>query len=83
MTNKNKNKIYRCGYCGTPVGLDGQPLSIEDCQMITDEQLNNAELIQGLCCEEEVCGQDNYVTISKEMAMDAGDMSLEGQRIRW
>ena len=74
-------KHYRCGYCGTPTNEQGEPLSVGECNELTEEQLNNAELVQGYCCYEEQ--QDKYIIVTRDMAMDAGDLSLEGERWRW
>jgi hypothetical protein len=72
-----EDKFYRCGCCGCPTDKGGHPISGE----ITDEQLNNAELVQGYCCLEQE--QERYVRVTRDMAIDAGDRSLEGQTIKW
>jgi hypothetical protein len=72
--------FYRCGYCGQPTDKDGRPLDIEVCDLLTDENLNNAELVHGYCCPPQ---QDNYIIVTRDMAIDAGDLSLEGERWRW
>ena len=74
-------KTYRCGYCGTPTDEGGTPVSLEKCKELTDEQLNSAELVHGWCCYEEQ--QDNRVVVTRDMALDACDPSLEGQIINW
>jgi hypothetical protein len=56
-------------------------MSLEYCNSLTDEQLNSAELVHGYCCYEEQ--QANYITVTRDMAIDAQDMSLEGQQWRW
>jgi hypothetical protein len=73
--------VFRCGFCGTPTDKDGNPMSLEYCNSLTDEQLNSAELVHGYCCYEEQ--QANYITVTRDMAIDAQDMSLEGQQWRW
>jgi hypothetical protein len=74
--------FYRCGWCGQPTDKDGNPLDIEICKLITEEQLNSAELVHGYCClaEQE---EKRYITVTRDMAIDAGDLSLEGERWRW
>ena len=72
--------FYRCGDCGQPTDKDGHPLDIEVCKFLTDDNLNNAELVYGDCCPPQ---QDNYIIVTRDMAIDAGDLSLEGERWRW
>ncbi len=74
--------MKRCGWCGTPIDEKCNPLPIEDCKKLTQSELNNAEMDYGNCCitEQE---EDSYVTVTRDMATDAGDMSMEGQRIKW
>lgn len=75
----NKHKFYRCGWCGQPTDKDGNPLDIEVCKTITDEQLNNAELVHGYCCLAEQEEKQHFI-VTRDMAIDAGDLSLEGER---
>ena len=49
---------------------------------ITEKQLNEAELVYGDCCIEEL-NQENYLIVTRDMAIDAQDPSLEGERWRW
>jgi len=72
--------IYRCGYCGTPTDENGVPSN--DCSEITPSELDSATLIQGECCRQEQ-EKENYVIITRDMAIDAGDRSLEGQSWKW
>lgn len=69
---------YRCGYCGQPTDKDGCPLTIEECELITD-QLNTAELVHGYCCLSEY--EPERMRVTRDMAIDAGDLSLEGELI--
>ncbi|MCL5991392.1 MAG: hypothetical protein M1419_04750 [Bacteroidetes bacterium] len=71
------NNTYRCGFCGCPTDKDGHPVDFNG----TDEELNIAELVQGYCCLEQE--RDEYVRITMDMAIDAGDRSLVGQLIKW
>ncbi len=58
-------KLERCGMCGA---FQSDP------EEYTEEEQNNAELVHCGCEQEE----QRYVT--RDMAIDAGDLSLEGQR---
>lgn len=64
-----KEKLIRCGDCG-----DFQVSSLRELQNYSQLEQNNAELIH--------CGCINYSEryVSRDMAIDAGDLSLEGQR---
>lgn len=70
-------KKYRCGHCGQPTDNEGTPLSLEECKAITNEQLNDAELVNGYCCPP----QEERMRVTRDMAIDAGDLSLEGTYI--
>lgn len=61
-----EEKLTRCGACG-----DWQ----QDPKLFTEEEQNNAELIHCGC---ENANEIRYIT--RDMAIDAGDLSLEGQR---
>ena len=66
---------FRCGWCGHPTDEKGYRL-----QHWTDETWieEKAELVEGMCCiEEQYSEPQQYVT--RDMAIDAGDLSLEGQ----
>lgn len=82
-TIEPKNIVFRCGYCGTPTDKEGNPMSIEYCQSLTEEQLNGAILTHGYCCYEEQHQHDKYIIVTRDMAIDAQDMNLEGQRWEW
>lgn len=58
-----KQTLYRCGWCGA---FESDP------QEYTLEEQNNAELTSCGCHQEE----QRYVT--RDMAIDAGDLSMEG-----
>lgn len=72
--------FYRCGECGHPTNEMGQPLTIDECNQLTDEQLNSAELVHGYCCEGRF---RQTIIVTRDMAIDAGDLSLEGQEWIW
>lgn len=79
------SKIYRCGWCGTPTNLNGETLSGEAfkkaVKILENYGDNKTHKTHGDCCinEQMQASQINYVT--RDMAIDAGDPSLEGQRI--
>jgi len=47
--------------------LDGKPESLNPCEGPEEEERK----------------EDEYITVTCEMALDAGDPSLEGQRWKW
>lgn len=64
--------LHRCGYCGTPTDKDGNPLQeVPEC-----DGWDEAWQTHGACCVGENPQRQAFVT--KEMAIDAGDPSLEG-----
>ena len=69
MTNE---KHFRCGWCGHPTDATGEPL-----RDLSDWQETVAELLNGACCPNGD-GSPRYVT--RDMAIDAGDPLLEGER---
>ncbi len=89
MSNENPNDakpvlaagFYRCGWCGQPTNKEAQPLTIDECKQLTDKQLNSAELLYGNCCSPQQ--EREKMIVTRDMAIDAGDLSLEGQRWVW
>lgn len=79
MQNNMDPKIKRCGWCGTPIDDNCSPLPIDVCNKLTKEQLDNAELDNGYCCPPEQ--EEQRMRVTRDMAMDAGDMNLEGHYI--
>ena len=69
------DKIYwRCGACGNLYRLDGKPITAEELEFgILDCDTEIA--YDG--CEDNT----NRHQVTRDMAMDAGDLSLEGQWI--
>ena len=63
-------KIERCGACG-----DFQNITIEQLNLITPKELD--ERTETVHCGCENYEEQRYVT--RDMAIDAGDRSLEGQ----
>lgn len=74
--------MKRCGWCGTPIDEKHNPLPIEECNKLTKKELDSLTLDNGNCCPPEQ-EQDNYVQVTRDMATDAQDPSLEGQWIKW
>ncbi len=78
-TNAPK-RVYRCGYCGTP--CDEHGVELKDLELINKEDLDKADLVEGLCCRSEV--QERHMErVTRDMALDACDPSLEGTWIEW
>ena len=67
----DKIKPTRCGACG-----DFTNLSLDEIKLCSKEELDGAELVHCGCENQE---EARYVT--RDMAIDAGDLSLEGQQI--
>lgn len=81
------SKIYRCGYCGLPTDWNGDPVMPFDVyarivNLIEKYGDRHTHKTYGYCCEKEA-ERENLVQITRDMAIDAGDRSLEGQWIKW
>ena len=75
----DEEKYYRCGYCGQPTTKEGEPLTLDEINQMNIDW-GKAGQLQGFCCaQEEQEERGGYVT--REMALDAGDPSLEGASI--
>jgi len=66
--------IASCGYCGAPIGPNGQDV------LDIPENYNPNDYDHGVCSS---CGNEEFHTgaqryVTREMALDAGDPSLEG-----
>jgi len=75
------SKIYRCGWCGTPTDKNGYTLSdnafkkaVNIIETYGDYRTHKTH---GDCC----IRQQTQMRITKDMATDAGEPSLEGQLI--
>ena len=71
-------KCYRCGYCGRPTDENGVAMIELPSDMTGYE---TADTTHGDCCRYEQ--EREMVQVTREMAMDAQDMRLEGQWIEW
>jgi len=69
--------MYACGFCGCPCDKDGNQLEIPENYNPNDYELS---VCNDCHAKEE---EKSYVIITREMALDAGDPSLEGQRWPW
>jgi hypothetical protein len=79
------DKFFRCGWCGFPTDSTGEPLKIPDYDQATEicGSLENRHQVDlpGDCCAEYAHQEENQMRVTRDMAMDAGDMSLEGHWI--
>lgn len=81
-------KIYRCGWCGYPVDQNGDELHGVHDTASADEYLeahHGAEevLVDGVCCPGGPEQVRDRIQVTREMAIDAGDPTLEGTWIIW
>lgn len=66
------DETFRCGWCGHPTDLVGSPI-----EFIESDIKDDAVLVNGSCCPN---GDEDYPRyVARDMAIDAGDLSLEGQ----
>ena len=76
------SKIYRCGWCGCPTNENGQNLHGETFKRVVNiiEKYGDGhtEKTNGDCCIPE---HNLRSRVTRDMATDAGDPSLEGQWI--
>jgi len=72
---------YRCGWCGQPTDVNGEVLGF-DVLKDMDEDWDSAEKTPGDCCRNQQESRQMH-EVTREMALDAGDPSLEGQLIEW
>lgn len=85
-------KIYRCGWCGYPTDKDGNCVQDPDeldliMNIVALEGTDKrTHLTNGECCIAEVMRQEEesrVIQITRDMALDACDPTLEGQWIRY
>lgn len=78
------SKIYRCGWCGTPTDSKGEPLSGEAFKKAVNiietygDYRTHKE--HGYCCIHEQM-EPQRMRVTRDMAIDAGDPSMEGEWI--
>jgi hypothetical protein len=74
-------RIYRCGWCGIPTDSTGVILSgarSYSAMRIIERYGDKRTTLTDCGCHRET---ENMMQVTHEMAMDAQDMSLEGQWI--
>jgi hypothetical protein len=81
------SKIYRCGWCGYPTDKDGNTLHdepFEKAKKIIDTYGDgeHTHLVNGSCCPNGNY-EPEYIRVTRDMALDAQDPSLEGELWRW
>jgi len=83
------SKIYRCGWCGHPTDKDGNCLQNESFKkavsiLETYGDVKHTHLVNGECC---LYGNNSpereMMQVTRDMASDAQDPSLEGQWVKW
>ena len=76
------SKLYRCGWCGFPTKETGECLTGEQFEkadkIIAEYGDGHTVLVHGWCCEEEQQKEANRMQVTRDMALDAQDPSLEG-----
>ncbi len=73
---------YRCGWCGQATDKDGYVLDVDVVNNM-DVDWDKAEAAPGDCCRAEQEQGRQMIEITRDMACDAGDPSLEGQLTEW
>lgn len=75
------SKIYRCGWCGTPTNENGITLHGKSFEKVVNiiEKYGDAHThkTNGDCCSYQYTKQ----RVTRDMAIDAGDLDLEGTYI--
>lgn len=79
------SKIYRCGWCGHPTDSTGTQLTGEAFNKAwkiieTYGDNHHTHLEHGDCCAQEHM-EPQKMRVTRDMAIDAGDLSLEGEWI--
>ena len=79
------SKIYRCGWCGNPTDADGNELVGDSFKRVIQifltypDNNSHTSLTPGHCCRWKEEGHEERMQITRDMAIDAGDLNLEGQ----
>lgn len=69
-------KLYRCGWCGSPCNCYGNVLNYFN-QADYENPNNIIEQVPGDCCQHKQ--DEQRMRVTRDMAIDAGDLSLEGE----
>lgn len=80
------SKIYRCGWCGYPTDKDGNCLRNDAFRKVSDMLLNyetsmHETHVDGECCPYGGGREPERMRVTRDMAIDAQDPSLEGEYI--
>lgn len=73
--------MKRCGVCGTFIAENDTDL--EDIKNLELNKHENNKEIELTYCDSCLYEEERYIEITREMAIDAEDRSLEGQIIKW
>jgi hypothetical protein len=79
-------KIHRCGWCGHPTDQDGDPIQLDPGAYLRAHADVDEVLVDGACCpggDQQGAPEHTRIQVTREMAIDAGDRSLEGMWIDW
>ena len=78
-------KVKICGACGTIIDEQGNalPQKVLDELNLSESEVNSLELDWCYGCIMEQQEEPTYVRVTRDMASDAGDPSLEGQIVKW
>lgn len=71
-----QTEIVRCGMCGSFFRADGQQITVEDIKKLNGDDYN---LDYCPNCANEA-NENQYRTVTRDMAIDAGMPELEGMR---
>jgi hypothetical protein len=80
---KAKIKCFRCGWCGQPCDRNGEPYNPAQIELLSPHVgWDKVSKVNGECCP----GGDEtnrWVTVTHDMAIDAGEPEMEGMLIKW
>lgn len=65
-----------CGYCGQPADKNGKPLEV----IPEGFDLAKAEMVHGMCCAAQQQYETERRTVTRDMAIDAGMLEIEGMQ---
>lgn len=83
------SKLYRCGWCGYPTDQNGVCLKDEPLKKAmkiigTYRDNDHTHKLHGDCCPNGDGSQEReMVQVTRDMASDAGEPSMEGEWIQW
>lgn len=71
--------FFRCPNCGDVIGHQGEPIDINLVKKLSDIELNSLNLLECYGCLINVQEEKSFI-VTEDMARDAKDMSMVGQR---